>query len=88
MLNMDQRQQKFWDSFDKSAVEARKDLESIMRDQKRKYDSAVKTIDKVRDKCRNQFELQSTNYKKYEEIGESQTFNSSEKVYNKFNVTH
>ena len=87
MKSVDQREKTFWDGFDKSASEAKKDLEKIQKDLKRKHDGAERTMDKVRDKCRNQFETQNNIYKKYEEIGEGRVFNSSEKVYNKYNLT-
>jgi len=45
-------------------------------------------MDRVRDKCRNQFETQNTNYMKFEDISESRAFNHSEKAYTKFNVTN
>lgn len=87
MKDVDSRHKQFWEGFDQSAVEAKKELETINKDVKRKHESATRSIDKVQEKCRHQFEIQNNTYKKFEEIVENRIFDKSSKVYNKYNVT-
>ena len=41
----------------------------------RKQESALRTIDKVKEKCQTQFARQDSVYQKYEEIGDSFVYN-------------
>ena len=77
MKDVDSRHKQFWEGFDQSAVEAKKELETINKDVKRKHESATRSIDKVQEKCRHQFEIQNNTYKKFEEIGENRIFDKS-----------
>ena len=52
---------------------------------KSKLDQHSRTIDKVKIKCQNQFDVQDKNYTKFEEIVETRLQENSKKVLNKYN---
>ena len=83
----ERKQKQAIENFNRSALEAKKTLHSIERDANRKQEAANRTIEKVREKCMNQFETQRNIYRKYEDISDRKLLNHSEKVYNKFNLT-
>ena len=88
-MEMTERKQKeAEENFNKSAVEAKKTLENIQREVKRKEESATRTINKIKEKCQSQFETQKLNYKNYEQFNDQRLLHYSEKVYNKFNMTN
>lgn len=75
------------ESFTRSAMEAKKTLTMIQDDARKKHESAMGTIDKLKEKCQNQFARQDSIYQNYEELGVNRLYNQSEKVYNKYNQT-
>lgn len=84
----DKKQNEAEENFNRSAVEAKKTLENIWREAKQKEESATRTINKIKEKCQNQFETQKQNFRNYEELSESRLYNQSAKVYNKFTSTN
>ena len=76
------------ENFNQSAVEAKKTLDNIQRDILRKEEAATRTINKVREKCMNQFDTQHQTYKKFEDLNESRLFNQSEQVQKKLDMTN
>lgn len=64
---------------------SKKMLVAIDKNFRNKEDVHSRTLSKVREKCQNQFELQSKNYIKFEEIEESKLQAQSKKVLDKYN---
>ena len=52
----ERKQREAEENFNASAEEAKKTLENIQKEAKRKEESATRTINKIKEKCQNQFE--------------------------------
>ena len=54
--------------FNTQVEESKKNLMNIEKDRKMKDEQHARTLEKVKIKCQNQFDLQSRNFSKFEEI--------------------
>ena len=51
-------------------MEARREVQNLEKNMKRKHDKHLQTLDKVKTKCQSQFEKQNHNYQKYDRMSE------------------
>ena len=54
--------------FNSQVEESKKNLMNIEKDRQKKDEQHARTLEKVKIKCQNQFDLQARNYNKFEEI--------------------
>lgn len=87
MQATDMKQQQQIDAFNNSVEESKKTLQAIKRDIKDKEEFQNRTLEKVKEKCQNMFQVQQENYGKYNEIMDERLNNHSKKVMDKYNST-
>ena len=87
MQATDKKQQDQIDAFNNSVEESKKTLQALKREFKKKEDFHNRTLEKVKEKCHNMFEVQQENYGKYNEIMDERLHNYSKKVMDKYNTT-
>ena len=68
----DKKQRDALELFNTQVEESKKNLMNIEKDRQKKDEQHARTLEKVKLKCQNQFDLQSRNYGKFEEIVETQ----------------
>ena len=86
-MQLTERKQKdYEEAFIQSADEAKVTLQSIHKDISKKHEKHLKTLEKVKDKCLNQFDTQKQNYDKFAHISQHRQHAFSQGAVNKFNL--
>ena len=67
----DKKQRDALELFNTQVEESKKNLLNIEKERKIKDEQHARTLEKVKLKCQNQFDMQSRNYGKFEEIVET-----------------